>query len=584
MTRIQLLPLAVLVVFSSGAFVPAGHCEHVDSTSMDETALLPPTPAQLAIWTDKLGYLRSHDQVSVYLATDPAGDQYSYHKFIYLENIETGERKYLVREGAYPQLRDEIVDVRGNSPTILGGERIRDLPPTKIWGGRAPEPGLWQFVVELRSLDTTEIVKKAHAKFIVSATRPEVIGGDGRDTEIRSDTIWTNDRIYAIRHQVFVNAGATLTIEPGTLILGRGPQAFIVVERGGRVVARGLPDAPIVMSCDEPVGQRYAGCWGGLVVLGRAPVTRGTEFAEGIVPESRSLYGGDDPLDSSGVLQYVRVEFAGAGPIASAGPVGVGLYGVGSGTLIDHVQAHASAVNGILFSGGTANCKYCVVSRARDDALIWTQGWRGTAQHVFLQLSPEGSDCAIQGRNDELGFDMLPRSHPHLYNLTLVGSSLLGPGHGSHDVGIVLRAGSAVTARNVLVIGFAAGAIDVRDDAASLFNDGSSSIDGTILYNNGNGGGTADDQINGGIEAMVDFLYEEPKLVNVRYQANPDPRPMLGSSALRVGAPAVLPSDEVLDTNSQYIGAFGHSNWLEEWTVFGPESAFDSSAADDGEE
>ena len=477
-----------------------------------------------------------------------------------------------------PHLRDAIVDVRGEGPRRRGGASLFSLPPTRIWSQRALEPGLWQFVAELRSPDTTEIVKRAHAKFVVSALVPLVIGSGGRDTEISADTTWTNDRIYAVRGQVFVNAGATLKVEPGTLILARGPNASIVVERGGRIVARGRPDAPIVMTCDEAVGQRFEGCWVGLRVLGNAPTARGTNLAEGVIPETRPVYGGHDPRDSSGVLQYVRVEFAGAGTPSGAGPAGLGFYGVGSGTRIDHVQARAIAGDGILFSGGTANCMYCVSSGSRDDELAWVLGWQGTAQHVFLQQSPAGGDCGIEGANDELGFGTLPRSAPRLYNLTLIGSSPRGLWYGAHGGGILLRAGSAVTARNALVMGFPSGAIDARDDSPSLFIDGTSSIENAILHDNA--GSTGGSQVNGGVRALVGFRDEEPMLVNVRYQAGLDPRPMLGSPALRVGAGAVPPSDGVLDTSAEYIGAFGDSNWLEEWTVFGPEQEYDTPGTD----
>ena len=568
----------VLTTFSAGLLIAAGS---VDRVSRDEAALVQPTSALLAIWTDKPGYLRRRDLIRVYLTIDPRGERRVFREFIYMENIETGQRQYLVRDGGFPRLRDEIVDVRGHSPRFLGGERLHYLPPTKIWSGQEFEAGLWQFVAELRSPDTTEIVKRAHAKYVVSPRIPLVVGADGRDTEISTDTTWTNDVIRSIRHQVFVNAGATLTIEPGTLVLARGPEAVIVVEKGGRIVAQGRPDAPIVMSCDAPLGQRFEGCWGGLVVLGNAPTNRGTSLAGGVVPQTRPLYGGFDPRDSSGVLQYVRVEFAGAGARSGVGPAGLGFYGVGSGTLIDHVQARASAGDGILFSGGTANCMYCVSSGSRDDELAWAHGWQGRSQHLYLQQGLAGVDCAIEGENDALNFDALPRSAPKLYNLTVVASPLRGPGNGSHGAGILLRAGSAVTVRNALVMGFASGAINVRDDATSLFFDGTSSIDNAIFRANGRD--AADDQVNGGIEAMVGFLDKEPMLVNVRYQANPDPRPMLGSPALAVGAGVVPPSDGVLDTSAQHIGAFGDSNWLEEWTFFGSEADYDTTGEDDGD-
>lgn len=572
------IAVAALAAIWAMAFVAAGQDEPKDVRSMDETAQVLPTPAKLAIWTERLGYLRWREVIRAYLAVDPMEDRRRFSEFVFLENIQTGQRRYLADTGAGLQLRagGDIVDTAGRGPRRLGGTRLSRRPPARIWAGRSLEAGLWQFVAELRSPDTTEVVKRAYAKFAVSAKIPVALGAGGRDTEIAADTTWTNDRVYSIRHQVFVNAGATLTIEPGTLVLARGPRAAIIVERGGRILAQGRPDAPIVMTCDEAAGQRFEGCWGG---LGGAPVTRGTALAEGILPETRPAYGGDDRLESSGALRYLRVEFAGARSAAGAGSAGLGLYGVGAGTRIDHVQVHASAGDGIRFAGGAANCLYCVSSGARDAGLAWSRGWQGMAQHVFLQPGPAGSGFAVEGAYDALGFDARQRPAPQLYNLTAVASSPPDPAAGEHGGGIMLDSGAALMARNVIAMGFASAAVDLRDSTRSQFIDGTSSIGSSILHANGGpaGGGA----VNGGIEPAMSYLDVEPKLVNVRYEANPDPRPRLGSPALRVGAGAVLPSDGVLDTGARYIGAFGDSNWLEEWTFFGLESDYDTRERDD---
>ena len=572
------IAVAALAAAWAVAFVAAGQERPADEHSMDETARLLPTPAKLAIWTDRLGHLRRRDVVRVHLTVDPKEDRRVFREFVFLEHIQTGRRRYLERFGAGHELRDEIVDTFGRPPDVLDARRVSARPPTRIWGGRTLEPGLWQFVAELRSRDTTEVVKRAYAKFVVSARIPVVLGAGGRDTEIAADTTWTSDRIYAIRHQVFVNAGATLAIEPGTLVQARGPQASIIVERGGRILAKGRPDAPIVMTCDEAVGQRHEGCWGGLVVLGGAPATRGGGRAEGILPEARPAYGGDDPIDSSGALRYVRVEFAGAGSGS-----GLGFYGVGSGTAIDHVQSHASAGDGIRFVGGTANCMYCVSSGARAAGLAWAKGWQGIAQHMFLQQGPTGNGFAIKGDNHEPGFGASPRSSPKLYNVTVVGSSAAGSQAGAPAGApagaILLAGGSALTLRNTIAVGFLSAAIDVRDNSPALFIDGTSSIGNSILH--GNGGEVRNGEVTGGVEAAVSYLDVEPTLINARYEANPDPRPRLGSPALRVGAGAVPPSDGMLDTSAQYVGAFGDLNWLEEWTFFGPESEYDTRETDD---
>ncbi len=579
MTANRVLGLALLAGGAWGG-VEAVRGQERDTASRNETARLRPTAARLAVWTDRPGYLYWHGRVRAYVAMDPGTDRGRYQQFLYLEQAATRQRRYFVRDGDGTgwSVANGVADV-GGRPPAGPGERIAAAPATRIWSGRAPEPGRWQFVAELRSPDTTEIVKRAHAKFVVSQWVPVVLGAGGRETGIAEDTTWTSDRIWSVRGPVFVQPGATLSIEPGTVVLGRGAQARIVVARGGRIVARGRRDAPVVMSCDAPVGERFAGCWGGLTVLGRAPMSRGTGLAAGVAPEAWAAYGGSDAGDASGVLEHVRVEFAGAA-VGAVRPAGIGLYGVGSGTRIDHVQVHASAGDGILFSGGTASCAHCVSSAAGGDALAWELGWRGTAQHVFLQQDPAAGGCGIDGANDELAFDALPRSAPALYNLTMTASTRAGRAGASGGCGIRLRSGSAITARNVIVQGPASGAIELRDNARSLFLDGTSSISGVILHAGTGRGGSAPEHAS--LEGLVGHLQVDPLLVTAGHRPNPDPRPRLNSPALQMGAAAVPPSDGLLDTSAQYIGAFGDSNWLEEWTFFGPESDYRAPEAEDG--
>ena len=530
---------------------------------------LSPTAMKAMIWTDKLGY-STGEQMSVYLTLDPMDDTNDYTFFVYRENIDTGERKYLpLTTGGV--LTDDVVDSAGMTTENATAAAVSAKDQTRIWGGGVPPPGLWQWVGELRNADATQVVKKIYGKFLVSQQTAVQLGFDGTDTEISTDTTWTNDTIYRIRHQVFVNSGATLTIEAGTLIQASGQNAVIVVEKGGKIMADGRREAPIVMTCDQPVGQRESGCWAGLIILGNAPMTRGTGLAEGVIPETRPTYGGDDPMDSSGVLRYVRVEFAGVDFNPETQPNAFGFHGVGAGTVIDHIQAHEGEDDGIEFFGGNANCMYCVSSGSKDDSLDWAFGWQGTAQYVFIHQDPQG-DNGIEADNDSQGFDRTPRSHPKLYNVTLVGGLAQDTNSSSGD-GMRIRVGTAITARNVLLTGFGGDALDVRDNSPSLFTDGTSSIKNAIIH--ANGGNTGAAQIVGGVESSVGYMDVAPMLVNVRYEANPDPRPMLGSAALLVGNAATPPSTDSLDTSAQFIGAFGDENWLEEWTFFGDELDYD---------
>ena len=530
-------------------------------------------PAKVVTWTNKLGYATT-DLISLYASVDAMGDPGTYTLFVYRENIETGERMYLSPGATAAAAMSETPrDYYGNAAGSYSVVALPELEQYRLWRGSISSPGLWHFVMEVRSPDTTQVIKRAFAKFVVSTRQPNPLGADGTDTEISVDTTWDNDTIWRIQHQVFVNAGATLTIEPGTLILARGQNAVIVIEKGAKIMAMGRKEAPIVMTCDQDLGLRESGCWGGLILLGNAPMTRGEGRAEGVLPETRPVYGGNDEADSSGELHYVRVEFAGVDFNPETQPNAFGFHGIGSGTVIDHIQAHEGEDDGIEFFGGTADCRYCVASGAKDDSLDWAFGWSGTAQYVYIQQDPQ-SDNGIEADNDSSGFDRTPRSSPNLYNVTMLGGLVADSLSAHSGDGMRLRRGTAVTARNVILTGFGGDALDVRDNSPALFTSGDSSVQASIII--GNGGQTEWAQLNGLGADTIGTTFAEPMLVNTRYEGNPDPRPMAGSPALAVGSAATPPSNELmLDTSAQFVGAFGDENWLEEWTFFGDELDYD---------
>ena len=166
----------------------------------------------------------------------------------------------------------------------------------------------------------------------------------------------------------------------------------------------------------------------------------------------------------------------------------------------------------------------------------------------------------------------MPRSHPHLCNVTLVGGLRSDPSSSS-VFGIRIRVGTAITVRNVVLTSFGGDALEMRDNPPSLFTTGTSSITNAIIH--GNGSEVGDAQIVGGVAASVQYADLAPMLVNVRYEANPDPRPMLGSPTLRIGGPSTPPPDGSLDTAEQFVDAFCDENWLEEWAFFGSEFDYD---------
>ena len=522
-----------------------------------------PIEAKVSIWTDRTGYVRGQS-TRLYRTLHPRRDDSPYTFFYYLENTLSGRQFYFSPGIATTALEDVVVDHLGLSAGSYRASPIERMRQELIWAGATPRSGSWRFVAEIRSPDGMQRVKAGYANVPVSNEQPRDVGANGQATVIETDETWTRDTIYRLLQPVRVRAGATLTIQAGTLIQGLGTSVSIVVERGGRIEALGTRARPVVMTCDAPVGRREPGCWGGLVMLGNAPASDAYGPSTEASSEAGLEYGGDDPNDSSGTLRFVRVEFAGGDSDA----VAVAFRGVGSGTEINYVQAHESAGDGIEFRGGTANCRYCVSSGARDDALEWSEGWLGTAQHVFLVQGLEG-DNGIEATGPEavLGTP----GYPALYNLTVVGGAALGP-EASSGNGFQLGAGAEVTARNVVVTGFGGFALGAASEAAGLFTNERSSIRNAILYDNGGQFGLA--QVEEGISPYVEFVDADPQLRNLRYEANPDPRPRSASVALETDAAAVPPPDGTQWNDGPYLGAFGETNWLEPWTFLGPEPEF----------
>ena len=521
-----------------------------------------PQPLQLALWTDRPGY-RAGKTVRLYHTLDPHDDDGRYRTYAWLERTGGSERRYLAPLTAAGELHSEPVDRNGMPAELAPARTLTSADRTLAWEGEAPAPGLWQFVLELRPGDPGEQfdesdepagTRRAWAKFTV-AERSVLLNRRGFDREIRDDLTLRSDTLYYLGHQLFVHNGATLTIEPGTLVQAWGRNAAIIVEPGARIVAEGTREAPVVLTCSVPAGHREPGCWGGLRILGRAPVTRLEGVAPGVLPSGRPVYGGTDADSSGGVLRYVRVEFAGAAADSEVAAPAIGLYGVGSGTVLDHVQAHASFRDGFAFHGGTAVCNHCVASGSGNAGISWERGWRGGASHLYVQQGRSGLH-GLSGGHDENGHDLEPRSLPALHNATLIHAAPYGR-RGRRAVALQLSDGSAVQVRDLLATRFRGGAIRASGRSRLLFSEGESAVSGALLYLNGS------PQLPVGIADAVPYDERNPKLRDVRDFANPDPRPKPSSPALT-------------DDAEGYIGAFGRKdNWLEEWTVFGPESVYD---------
>ena len=283
--------------------------------------------------------------------------------------------------------------------------------------------------------------------------------------EVTGTENWVSSNYYVLRGAVFVRSGATLNIAAGTRVIGEaGSVGTLIVERGGRLNAIGTPTAPVVFTSDQPIGQRGRGDWGGIIINGAAPLNFGTGEATG--EGDTGLYGGTDPDDNSGTLQYVRVEFSGVEFSPDNELNGIAFQAVGRGTVVHHVQAHMSRDDAMEWFGGTADGKYMVFSNAADDSIDWTFGWSGRLQFAVVTQRGDDADNGIEADNNEFNNNVLPRSNPQIYNLTMCGDPDRNEG-GESTRAANLRRGTAFTIRNFLITGFKTVGFQISDGATT---------------------------------------------------------------------------------------------------------------------
>ena len=385
---------------------------------------------------------------------------------------------------------------------------------------------------------------------------------------ITSNVTWTADSYWVLRGVVFVADGATLTIEPGTTVVGElATLGTLVVEQGGRLVADGRADAPIVFTSDQPVGFRGRGDWGGLVINGRAPINIPGGIGEG--EGETGVYGGDNPDDSSGVLRYVRVEFAGIEFSPDNELNGIAFQGVGRGTVVDHVQVKYNKDDGVEFFGGTVDAKHLVLSAIGDDSMDWTFGWNGRVQFLVVHQRADDADNGVEADNNGNNNDLLPRSDPTIYNATFVGDPFSDFGNESDD-GLLIREGTAGTLRNFIVLGFKEWGVNIDQDATVVQAQNRALTFGNgIIFNNGilPNRGAADPAAQPFLTAAEDIHYDDPGLIDPFNHTNPNFRPS-GPGALAGGTLMLVdtPPNDGFFEPAPFIGALSPDT-AQDWTL-----------------
>ena len=230
---------------------------------------------------------------------------------------------------------------------------------------------------------------------------------------------------YSMKGWIYVANGAELTIEKGTVIKGdKATAASLIVEPGGKIFAKGSQDEPIVFTSAQPKGSRKPGDWGGLIICGRGTNNKGV-LSQQIEGGPRTKHGGSDANDNSGVLSYVRVEFAGY-PFEKDKEInGITFGSVGSGTQVDHLQVSYSNDDSYEWFGGNVNCRYLVAFNGWDDEFDTDNGYSGKVQFALSIRNPRIADASqsngFESDNDADGSLTEPFTSATFSNVTFIG-------------------------------------------------------------------------------------------------------------------------------------------------------------------
>jgi hypothetical protein len=409
------------------------------------------------------------------------------------------------------------------------------------------------------------------------------------------DVTWTKNNIYVLRGFVYVNSGQTLTIEEGTVIQGQPGQgagaSALIVARGGTIIANGTASEPIIFTAladdvsdpeDLPLTEK--GRWGGLIVLGGAPINHanGETIIEGL-PETddRSLYGNGTPNDfttgvddNSGELSYISLRHGGS-TIGSNNEInGLTMGGVGNGTMIHHIEVWGNDDDGFEWFGGRVNTSYLASMYNQDDSFDADFGWVGQNQFwvAFQQPDFTASDRGMEFDGAHSGnLNATQFTRPIVYNMTLVGALNTGAGANA----LYFTEGCGGEYYNSIITNFRAG-INLTDVGATGANARDRLANGGLIFGNNIfwqiGAKTTLAEVAEGLAALETHLaantnsYVDPQLGSIA-EGSVDLIPTAAGPAFTDVAEVPAATDGFTYEDVDYKGAFGTTNWLDGWTA-----------------
>jgi len=410
---------------------------------------------------------------------------------------------------------------------------------------------------------------------------------------------------YLLKGFVFVQSGQTLTIPAGTIIFGdKATKGTLIINKGGKIIAEGTAEKPIIFTSKLAAGERDKGDWGGIIILGNANVNQNNPPIEGVTPAvtfgTQNSTAND--AESSGTLKFVRIEFAGISLSPNNETNSLTLGGVGSGTVIENVQASYGGDDGFEWFGGTVNAKNLISFATWDDDFDTDFGFTGKVQFAVAVRDPFSSDQsgsnAFESDNDAGGTTNLPLTAPIFSNISVFGprfdsTTTISSNyqHAAH-----LRRRTATSIFNSAILGFPVG---LRIDGKTTYDNystGTGEIKNNVLVSLGNrnaakpfqgGTGNAEDEVKTyfsdnnplGYVSKSDALNYSALGVdvnlffgkNVSYPTNP----LFSVSSGSISSGSNFTHSKLSGgffQNVPYHGAFGATDWTNVWTNFDPKN------------
>jgi len=401
-------------------------------------------------------------------------------------------------------------------------------------------------------------------------------------------TTWKSTNTYLLDGLIFVEAGATLTIEPGAVIKGLEQNSIttgdgasaLIVRRNAQIWAEGEACAPIVFTSElddvnDPLdlGTTDRGLWGGVIVLGNATTNEPTtdNQVEGVPSNEDALYGGNDDNDNSGVLRYISIRHGGFSISGVPGDEinGLTMGAVGDATTIDHVEVFANF----------DDTRYLVAAFCGDDGFDYDQGFRGKGQFWFVV---QGADEAGRGGEHDGGDTNetgQPFAIPEVWNATYIGSGATAtPGGDGNNHAIIFRDNAGGKYYNSIFTEYAGDAFSIEDldpsvsleDSRARLEAGDLVLSNNILFSFGAGATEADIVPQEFVRTSPNFVNNQivdPQLNSVSRSNNMglDPRPSANGPAGSV----TITADDPFFSPVDYRGAFDPNAplWTTGWTA-----------------